>query len=265
MLCGASRLAPRSLVASGIFVPVAIITHLLLDGLSSFTLDLAPERPLDSPSWKVVLVLQTPILVYRYGGAFVNGLIGQRHARQLVAFSTCKRIHAFISHRLKYSVYSTSFCSGSYAQRYAPTFQDPGFHEPHTHLDPKRHMGPKSSPHPRWRRSPTTRPLANLPRLIRPSTRHPSCVCEYVVRAYVRLQLDGRDYAEVGCGSCVVWGRVGDVWDMSGAGERFGWDGARGGNEGGGLEEDWHVGCRVRVWRRVWGYVVAKIRIHVYS
>ncbi|KAF8601157.1 hypothetical protein BDV93DRAFT_558648 [Ceratobasidium sp. AG-I] len=88
MLCGVSRLAPRSLVASGIFVSVGIATHLLLGNLEPFAFDLTPERHLDHPSWRIILLLQIPILVYHYGSAFVSGLAGQRNARRLVAFST---------------------------------------------------------------------------------------------------------------------------------------------------------------------------------
>jgi uncharacterized membrane protein YedE/YeeE len=90
MLCGVSRLSPRSLVASSIFVSFGIVTHLLLGQQAPFTLDLAPERDLGSPSWSLVLLLQLPILVYRYGAAFIKGFAGERTARRLVAFTTCK-------------------------------------------------------------------------------------------------------------------------------------------------------------------------------
>ncbi|KAF8602124.1 hypothetical protein BDV93DRAFT_220776 [Ceratobasidium sp. AG-I] len=88
MLCGVSRLAPRSLIASGIFVPTAILTHLLLGNLPPFAFNLAPESDFDNPSWTMVLLLQIPIFVYRYGGAFMSGFAGQHNARRLVAFST---------------------------------------------------------------------------------------------------------------------------------------------------------------------------------
>jgi hypothetical protein len=43
------------------------------------------------PSWSL-LFLQLPILVYRYGGAFLNGLAGGRWASRVVAFYTCELI-----------------------------------------------------------------------------------------------------------------------------------------------------------------------------
>lgn len=94
MFCGASRLAPHSLVTSGISTSVSIIAHVLLGYLSAFIFDLAPERHLANLSWMVVLLLQTPILEYRYGAAFVSGLAGQYNARHLIAFSTGKHAHS---------------------------------------------------------------------------------------------------------------------------------------------------------------------------
>ncbi|KAG8736773.1 hypothetical protein FRC10_008954 [Ceratobasidium sp. 414] len=88
MLCGISRLSPRSLVASSIFLPAAVATHLTLGRLAPFTPDLAPERNPDTPSWLVILLLQLPLLLYRYGAAFVKGVSSERSARRLVAFST---------------------------------------------------------------------------------------------------------------------------------------------------------------------------------
>ncbi|KAG9100976.1 hypothetical protein FS749_011256 [Ceratobasidium sp. UAMH 11750] len=88
MLCGVSRLSPRSLVASGIFFPAAVATHLTLGCLLPFIPDLVPERDPGVPSWLVILLLQLPLLVYRYGAAFVKGFSGERSARRLVAFST---------------------------------------------------------------------------------------------------------------------------------------------------------------------------------
>ncbi|KAG8725357.1 hypothetical protein FRC09_001161 [Ceratobasidium sp. 395] len=88
MFCGISRLSPRSIVASGIFVPVAALTHLTLGSLAPFTFELAPERNVDPPSWLVILLLQLPLLVYRYGAAFLKGFCGERSARRLVAFTT---------------------------------------------------------------------------------------------------------------------------------------------------------------------------------
>ncbi|KAG9073716.1 hypothetical protein FRC06_011189, partial [Ceratobasidium sp. 370] len=88
MLCGVSRLSPRSLVATAIFFPAAVATHLTLGRLAPLTPDLAPERNPDTPSWLVILLLQLPLLVYRYGAAFLRGFSGERSARRLVAFST---------------------------------------------------------------------------------------------------------------------------------------------------------------------------------
>ncbi|CAE6414200.1 unnamed protein product [Rhizoctonia solani] len=88
MLCGVSRLAPRSLAATMTFFPVSVLTHLLLGRLSPFSLDLVPEQPVGQPSWQLALLLQLPILLYRYGAAFVNGLVGDRYARRVVAFAT---------------------------------------------------------------------------------------------------------------------------------------------------------------------------------
>ncbi|KAG8702987.1 hypothetical protein FRC11_011067 [Ceratobasidium sp. 423] len=88
MLCGVSRLAPRSLAATATFFPVSVLTHLLLGRLSPFSLNLVPEQPVGQPSWQLVLLLQLPILVYRYAAAFINGLVGERRARQLVSFTT---------------------------------------------------------------------------------------------------------------------------------------------------------------------------------
>ncbi|KAH7339104.1 hypothetical protein B0J17DRAFT_401868 [Rhizoctonia solani] len=88
MLCGVSRLAPRSLAATMTFFPVSVLTHLILGQLSPFSLDLVPEQPVGQPSWQLALLLQLPILFYRYGAAFVNGLVGERRARRVVAFAT---------------------------------------------------------------------------------------------------------------------------------------------------------------------------------
>ncbi|CAE6440559.1 unnamed protein product [Rhizoctonia solani] len=88
MLCGVSRLAPRSLVATATFFPVGVLTHLLLGRLSAFSFELVREEPIGQPNWQAALLLQLPILFYRYGAAFVNGLAGERYARQVVAFMT---------------------------------------------------------------------------------------------------------------------------------------------------------------------------------
>ncbi|KAJ1302933.1 hypothetical protein OPQ81_003231 [Rhizoctonia solani] len=88
MLCGVSRLAPRSLAATMTFFPVSVLTHLLLGRLSTFSLDLIPEQPVGLPAWQLVLLLQLPVLAYRYGAAFFNGLVGERYARQIVSFAT---------------------------------------------------------------------------------------------------------------------------------------------------------------------------------
>jgi hypothetical protein len=90
MLCGVSRLAPRSLVATATFFPFAVLAHLLLGRLPAFSFNLVPEGPVGQPTWQAVLVLQLPILFYRYGAAFINGLAGERYARQVVAFATCE-------------------------------------------------------------------------------------------------------------------------------------------------------------------------------
>ncbi|CAE6480298.1 unnamed protein product [Rhizoctonia solani] len=88
MLCGVSRLAPRSLAATITFFPVSVLTQLLLGRLSPFSLELVPEQPVGHPAWQLALLLQLPILVYRYGAAFVNGLVGERWARRVVSFAT---------------------------------------------------------------------------------------------------------------------------------------------------------------------------------
>ncbi|CAE6458871.1 unnamed protein product [Rhizoctonia solani] len=88
MLCGVSRLAPRSLAATLTFFPVSVLVHLLVGRLSPFSLNLVPEQPVGQPSWQLVLFLQIPILVYRYAAAFINGLVGERCARRLVSFVT---------------------------------------------------------------------------------------------------------------------------------------------------------------------------------
>ncbi|KAL5640479.1 hypothetical protein ACGC1H_007658 [Rhizoctonia solani] len=56
--------------------------------LSPFSLSLVPEQPIGLPAWHLVLFLQLPALLYRYGAAFVNGLVGERSARQVVSFAT---------------------------------------------------------------------------------------------------------------------------------------------------------------------------------
>ncbi|KAF8684500.1 family integral membrane protein [Rhizoctonia solani] len=88
MLCGVSRLAPRSLLATATFFPVGVLTHLLLGQTSLFSTKLVVEGPIGRPTWQVTLLLQLPILFYRYGAAFVNDLTGGRYARQVVAFMT---------------------------------------------------------------------------------------------------------------------------------------------------------------------------------
>ncbi|CAE6460850.1 unnamed protein product [Rhizoctonia solani] len=88
MLCGVSRLAPRSLAATITFFPVSVMTHLLLGKLPLFSLHLSPEQPTGQPAWQLALLLQLPILFYRYGAAFINGLVGERSARQFVSFAT---------------------------------------------------------------------------------------------------------------------------------------------------------------------------------
>ncbi|CAE6429531.1 unnamed protein product [Rhizoctonia solani] len=88
MLCGVSRLAPRSLAATLTFFSVSVLTHLLLGQLSPFSLNLVPEQPVGLPAWYLILFLQLPVLFYRYGAAFVNGLVGERSARRLVSFAT---------------------------------------------------------------------------------------------------------------------------------------------------------------------------------
>lgn len=88
MLCGVSRAAPRSLVATMVFFPVAVLTRLLAGGLTPFSLNLAPEHSVGQPSWLALVLLQLPMLFYRYGAAFLNGFAGERSARRLVAFTT---------------------------------------------------------------------------------------------------------------------------------------------------------------------------------
>ncbi|CCO33206.1 hypothetical protein BN14_07279 [Rhizoctonia solani AG-1 IB] len=70
------------------FFPFAVLAHLLLGRLPAFSFDLVTEGPVGQPTWQAVLVLQLPILFYRYGAAFINGLAGERYARQVVAFAT---------------------------------------------------------------------------------------------------------------------------------------------------------------------------------
>ncbi|QRV75766.1 hypothetical protein RhiJN_03781 [Ceratobasidium sp. AG-Ba] len=79
---------PRSLVATGTFFPAALVTHIVLGKYAPFSIELAPEREVGMPSWWTMLLLQTPLLVYTLGGAFLKGFVGEKAARRLVAFST---------------------------------------------------------------------------------------------------------------------------------------------------------------------------------
>ena len=114
-------------------------------------------------------------------------------------------------------------------------------------------MGPKPSTHPRRRYPPSAHSLENLLRQICPSGRYSARVCKCLVGAYACFELDGWNYAEVGCGSGIVWGWVGNVWDVSWAGCGAAWCGVGRGNEERYLEEGWCLDGGIRSWRRVWG------------
>ncbi|ELU38309.1 DUF395 domain-containing protein [Rhizoctonia solani AG-1 IA] len=66
MLCGVSRLAPRSLLATATFFPVGVLTHLLLGQTSLFSTKLVVEGPIGRPTWQVCQQFGGKKLILRF-------------------------------------------------------------------------------------------------------------------------------------------------------------------------------------------------------